>query len=141
MFGLFSHYSLSAVQQGLSSDTSVLSFPTLGGEGWAFLNESWNWRVVPQHLLRRGDVQKVVGGKGAAGGRVRSRQGVERLRLGEEWLCRLLMHRSCCCSIGCVSFRHSPASPRHEPRRKGVLLHAQLLCKSTGFYLGAPFYL
>lgn len=50
------------MQQGLSSDTSVLSFPTLGGEGGAFLNESWNWRVVPQHLLRRGDVQKVVGG-------------------------------------------------------------------------------
>ncbi len=66
---------------------------------------------------------------------------VERLRLGEEWLCRLLVHLSCCCSTGCVSFRHSPAPPRHEPRRKGVLLHAQLLCKSTGFYSGVRFYL
>lgn len=48
---------------------------------------------------------------------------------GEEWLCRLLVLWSCCSSVGCVSFRHSPAFPRHEPRSKGVLLHAQLLCK------------
>lgn len=66
------------MQQGLSSDTSVLSFPTLGGEGGAFLNESWNWRVVPQHLLRRGDVQKVVGG--GRGGR---KKGSEQTRGGE----------------------------------------------------------
>lgn len=59
----------------------------------------------------------------------------EGLWQGEEWLCRLLVHRSCCrcCCCCCVSSRHSPASPRHEPRRKGVLLYAQLLRKFTAF--------
>lgn len=138
LYGLFSH-SQQCNRGCLQTPACPLSplWEQWGGWGW-FLNESRHWRVVPQHLLRRGNVQK-VGGAGAAGRGYRSGRGVERLRLGEEWLCRLLVHWSCCCSLGCVSFRHSPASPRHEPRRKGVLLHAQLLCKSTSFYLGVRF--
>lgn len=39
--------------------------------GWGgFLNESLDWRLVPQHLLRRGNEQK-VGGLGERGGRQR----------------------------------------------------------------------
>ncbi|TWW74120.1 hypothetical protein D4764_14G0001210 [Takifugu flavidus] len=36
---------------------------------------------------------------------------------------------------GCAAFRRNPASPRHEPRRKGVLLHAQLLQNRLGMNL------
>lgn len=61
---------LSAVQQGPPSDTSVPTLPALGGErGGAFLNERWDWRVVPRRLLRRGNVQRVLGG--GRGGRQR----------------------------------------------------------------------
>lgn len=129
---------LSAVQQGPSSDASVLTLPTIGGEG----RRSWmraGTGVCSHGTSWEGRTCKRWWGVGVAGRRVCGGRGLKRLRLGEEWLCRLLEHRSCCCSIGCVSFRHSPAPPRHEPRRKGVLLHAQLLCKSTGFYLGVPF--
>lgn len=112
---------------------------TPGGEG-AFLEKNKDWCVIPQHLLRRGNAQKVVGGEGGEGapGRgVWSGLVVERLRLGEggTWLCRLFGHRSCYCNVGCVSFRHSPAFLRHEPRRKSLLLHPQLLCKSSFFCL------
>lgn len=86
----------SAVQQGPPSDTSVPTLPAVGGEGGAFLNESWDWRVVPRRLLRRGNVQKVLGGEGVAGRGVRGGRGLKRLRLGGEWLCRLLEPRSCC---------------------------------------------
>lgn len=75
--------------------------------------------------------QKLVGGGWEVGWKAEGIEANEGWRGLREWLCRLLVLWSCCCSVGCVSFRHSPASPRHEPRRKGVLLHAQLLCKSV----------
>lgn len=65
-------------------------------------------------------------------------EGVEEgLWQGEEWLCRLLVHRLSCRRCCCVSSEHSPASSRNEPRRKGVLLHAQLLRKFTPFLVCA----
>lgn len=80
-----------------------------------------------------GTCKRLGAERGVAGRGFWSGRGVGSLGLRAEWLCRLLVLWLCC-----VSLRHSPASPRHEPRRKGVLLHAQLLRKSAGLYF--PFY-
>lgn len=101
-----------------------------GGVGWGgILTQSQGCCVVPQNLEIRGKPAKAAGGW-EAGWQAEGVEANEGWRgSGEEWLCRLLVLWSCCSSVGCVSFRHSPAFPRHEPRSKGVLLHAQLLCK------------